>query len=207
MSLVPDEPQVNAWLREHGIQHEICELQRDADLCPDRVPELLQLLKSPLSLYMHVAVAEALFARKLKRAQRQEAVDVLLTIIKQNSERWGSLSSLVLNELADNVGPENVHEIGQMALDKRYGPMRSGFVEALRKIGNEDAISYLKEVAKDRHMTPYALAKLGSLGLPETLGMCEEALQKPDMLYKDVIQETYVKLKRKLSKKGGHRSS
>lgn len=202
MNLSESEVEVNARLREKGIQHTIRELECNPVLHPDCGAELLELFKHSSSLYSRTHIAEALFARKLNRQQRQEAVETLQAFIKQNAERWGSLESLVLNELHNNVDPNHVHEIAQMTFDKQFGPLRSCFVEVLGKIGNADAISYLLRAAKESETASAALSNLARLRVEGTLELCEKALKRSDLdaNSREVIKETHSKLKRQLAK-------
>jgi hypothetical protein len=202
MSLaLPDEPKVDEWLRERGIQHHIRELHHNPALCPGCGPELLELFKCPFSFYVRAHIAGALSARRLSPSQKQEAVDVMLAFIKENAERWGTLETLVNNELPENVDASKVHDIGEMIFDPRYGPLRHGFADVLRKIGNSEAISYLKRAAQDRVTAHFALAALARLRADDTLALCEAALKIPNVLYRDGIRETTSKLKRQLAKK------
>ena len=93
-----------------------------------------------------------------------------------------------------------------MALDKKYGELRSGFLMALRKIRNADAIGYLQRAAKDPVTAAFALGELARLRVEGTLQLCDQALSLPGVLGKDVIRETRAKLKRQLAKKQGARS-
>jgi hypothetical protein len=207
MSLVlPDESKVNDWLRERGIQPEIRQLQRDPELCPDCGSQLLELFRYPFSFYIRKFVAEALFARKLTPPQKKEAIDVLCTFIKENAERWGTLQMLVNNALPNNVDASKVHDIGEMMFDDRYGPLRGSFADVLRKIGNAEAISYLKRAARDRATAHYAVAALARLRVDGTLALSEAALKIPDVWYKDGIRQTIAKLKRRLAETQGTRS-
>ncbi|MDB6124335.1 MAG: hypothetical protein JWQ71_3328 [Pedosphaera sp.] len=195
------EPQLNTWLEQKGIEYSIGDLYHDRISCPECGPELLEAFKVPYTFNLRVAIANALFARKLNASQKREAVEILLTIINQNPERHASLSTLILNELANNVDVGKVHELGKMLLDERFGELRADFTEPLRKIGNADAISYLKQAAKIPSAAPMALNALARLRVEGAMQLCEEALKDPKMPYKDVIRETYRKLQRKQAKK------
>jgi hypothetical protein len=199
--LAPDEIELNAQLREHGIPYDIRELNRNPKLCPDSVPELLQLFRQPFSIYRRVALAEALFARRPNTEQKREIVNALMDLIRENVGRGSAFESIMLNELADNISADKVHELGTLLLDRRYGSVRPAVVEALCKIGNLDAIIYLKKVAKEPGIASYALAALARLRVEETLTLCESALASQDILYKDAIKTTYQKFKRRLEKK------
>jgi hypothetical protein len=142
-----------------------------------------------------------LFARRLSRAQKREAITILLKFLEENAERWGTIEPFVNNELPNNLDASRVHDIGALMFNPRFGPVRPCFADALRKIGNQEAISYLKCAAQDRVTAHSALAALARLRVGETLALCEAALKIPDVLYRDVIKETASKLKRRLSKK------
>ena len=201
MSLGADETQVDAWLREKGIEHTIRELEYHPILRPDCGGDLLDLFKRPLSLYASTHVVRALFARNLDRSQKQEAVQLLLGFIKRNPERWGSLDLLVVNELYDNVTANQVHDIGELVFDKTFGPLRFGFTRILGKIGNADAISYLMRAAKDPGIASIALSCLARLRVEGTLELCEEILTRSDLDAKSrqVIEESRAKLRRQLA--------
>ncbi|MDB6019409.1 MAG: hypothetical protein JWR19_3898 [Pedosphaera sp.] len=204
MSFDEDKRQVDAWLRDKGIPHGIAYLCDDPGLCPDCVPDLLALLRLPFSPNMRAIVAWALFRRKPGMEEKQEAVEILLTIIRQGrGQNDVSLETLVLNELAQNVEADKVHEIGRMLLDEGYGELRGCFTEPLRRIGNGEAINYLCQATKIPVAASLALSALMRLRVEGTLELCEEALKQPGMLYKDAVKETYRKLQRKLAKKRG----
>ena len=203
---VEGEAEANAELHRRGIPHSIGDLLHNDALCPECGPELLDLFRSPFPFNVRVPLAQAVFARKLKPAEKREAFGILLALIKEYPERSNSLSMLVWNELPDNVDPTKVHELGQMALDKRYGPLRSGFLMALRKIRNADAISYLQRAAKDPLTAVHALGELARLRVEGTLQLCDQALALPGVLHADAIRETRAKFKRQLAKRPGTRS-
>jgi hypothetical protein len=179
----------------------IRDLHYKPDLCPDCGPELLELFKCSISFYVRAHIAGALFARRLSRAQKREAMAILLKFLEENAERSDTIEPLVNNELPNNVDASRVHDIAALMFNPRFGPVRPCFADALRKIGNQEAISYLKRAAQDRVTAHSALAALARLRVDETLTLCEAALKIPDVLYRDVIKETVSKLKRRLSKK------
>ena len=203
---VEGEAEANAELHRRGIPHSIGDLLHDGTLCPECGPDLLDLFRSPFPFNVRVPLAEALFARSLEPPQKREAFGILLALIKEYPERSNSLSMLVWNELPDNVDPSRVHELGQMALDNKYGPLRSGFLMALRKIRNPDAIGYLQRAARDPLTAVHALAELARLRVEGTLQLCDQALALPGVLHADVIRETRAKLTRQLAKKQSTRS-
>ena len=203
---VEGEAELNAELRRRGIPHTIGDLVHDNTLCPECGPELVDLFRSPLPFNVRTALAGAVFARKLEAAQRREAFGILLALFQENPEKYTSLHMLAWNELPANVDPSKVHELGQMALDKRYGELRSGFLMALRKIRNAGAIGYLQRAAKDPLTAASALGELAGLRVEGTLQLCDEALDLSGVLYDDAIRETRAKLKRQLAKKQGNRS-
>jgi hypothetical protein len=207
MSLrLPDEDKVEKWLQDRGIHSGVRELHYNPALYPDCASELIELFKRSFSFYVRAHIAGALFARRLSPSQKQEAVGILLTFIKDNPERSSTIEPLVNNELPRNVDASRVHDIGAMMFDTRYGPVRPCFADVLRKIGNQEAISYLKRAAQDRVTAHSALVALARLQVSEALALCEAALKIPNVLYRDVIQETTTKLKRRLTKEQGARS-
>ena len=103
-----------------------------------------------------------------------------------------------LERVAENVDPTKVHELGQMALDQKYGPLRSGFIMALKKIRNATAVGYLLRAARDPLTAVYALDQLARLRVPGTLRLCDEALALPGAIHTDAIRETRTKLKRRV---------
>jgi hypothetical protein len=72
--VVPDEVEINTKLQNLGIPHGVRELRQNASLCPDCAAKLLELFRTPTSIYMRAALAEGLFARKLDARQKTEAV-------------------------------------------------------------------------------------------------------------------------------------
>jgi hypothetical protein len=104
---------------------------------------------------------------------------------------------LVWNELPDNVDPTKVHELGQMALDGKYGPLRSGFLMALKEIRNATAVGYLLRAAADPLTAAMALNQLARLRVPGTLQLCDRALTLPGVIHEDAIRETRAKVKRR----------
>jgi hypothetical protein len=130
---------------------------------------------------VRVAAAEALFGRELTVDQKRNGVQLIIDLVKSNPERYGNLSSLVLNELADNASNENTHEIGAMALDKRYGPLRLALIEALKQIGSNQAIPYLRQLAREPIVAAPALSGLAKLKDPETVSLCEAALEAAEL--------------------------
>lgn len=196
--VAPDEVEINSKLQDLGISYGVRELQRNASLCPDCAAELLELFRAPSSIYMRAALAEAVFARKLDAQQKTEAVDLLLRLIQDNPTSYGTLLSLVANELADNVTTNKAHEVGQMVLDPRYGYFRAALISVLGKIRNADAIAYLKQAAKDPKIAAPALDELARLREEGTLELCEAALTQLDLKQsaKERIKKTQAKLKR-----------
>lgn len=195
-----DEPQLNAWLKQKGIEYSIGDLRHDHTLSPECVPTLLQAFESPYSFNLRVAIANALFGRKLKASQKRQFEETLIEIINQNPERQAALSSLILNELTKNVDASKVHELGRMMLDERFGELRGHFSEPLRKIGNAEAIGYLKQAVKIPSAASMALAALARLRVAGTLELCEEALKDPMVRFKDSIKETRQKPQRQMNK-------
>jgi len=195
---VEGEAELNVELRRMGIPHTIGDLFHDNTLCQERGPELLELFRRPLPFNVRTALAQALFARKLKPKQKREAFGLLMELIKKNPEKYNALSMLVWNELPDNVDPTKVHELGQMALDKKYGPLRSGFLMALKEIRNATAVGYLLRAARDPLTAAVALDQLARLHVPGTLQLCDQALTLPGVIHEDAIRETRAKLKRRV---------
>src|ERR1051326_5664034 len=200
---IDGEAEANAELRRRGIPHSLGDLFHDGTLCPECGPALLDLFRFPLPFNVRAPLAQAVFARKLKPAENKEAFGILLALIKETPERCNSLSMLAWNELPDNVDPSRVHELGQMALDNRYGPLRSGFLMALRKIRNADAIGYLQRAARNPLTAALALGELARLRVEDTLQLCDQAIALPGVLHADGILETRAKLKRQSAKKQG----
>jgi hypothetical protein len=199
-SLLPDEAKIDLALRERGILHSLREIQYDGSLCVERAPDLLELLKLPYSIYVRSALAEAFFARPSNKEHIREAINTILEIIKANPERYDALSNLVLNEFASNVSPSSVTEVGTLVLDPKYGPMRLGFVEALKQIGTPEAVRYLRRIAGEPTLASYALAALARLDPGHTVVLCEQALRGSKVKYKEAIRNTYTKLKRRMVK-------
>lgn len=195
--VVEGEVELNAELRRREIPHSIGDLYHDGALCPECGAELLELFRRPLPFNVRTALAQAVFARKLKPTQRREAFGLLLELIKENPEKYNALSMLVWNELPDNVDPTKVHELGHMALDKKYGPLRSGFLMALKKVRNATAVGYLLRAAREPLTAAVALEQLARLRVPGTLQLCEQALTLPGVIHEDAIRETRAKLKRR----------
>ena len=111
------------------------------------------------------------------------------------------LSLLISNDFADNIEKDRVHEIGRMMLDRKYGALRGDFTMVLCKIGGQDAIAYLRKGAADPEIASLSLWVLAKMRVEGTLELCEKALTNPRIRYKDAIQETYQKLKRRMAKK------
>lgn len=201
MSATPlDEAEVNQWLRDKGLRHTIRELEYDPTLCRDCGLELLNLFRLPCSLHVTPHIVEALFARPLARAQKQEAMDLLLAFVRENAERYGTLEHLIDDLLPKHIRRDKVHEIGAMILDPRYGPLRHGMADVLRKIGNAEAISYLERAARDPLTANSSLTALARLRTDSALPLCEASLKLPKVLYRDEIQRTYAKLRRRLAR-------
>jgi len=197
-----EQAKADEWLRRNGIPHTISDLYRDPACCPECVPQLLELFKSFPSLKVRVLAVNALFHRKPDRAQTAEAVESLMTLIKERAGEYGHwLSMLVMNTLAGRIDKGRADEIGKMALDPRYGDLRGDFTYVLFKMGNAEAISYLRRAAKQPATAALALELLARLKAPDALDLCEKALADPKVPYKDAIKETYSKLKRRLAKK------
>jgi hypothetical protein len=194
--VVEGEAELNAELRRKGILHTIGDLLHDGALCPECGPELLELFRRPLPFDVRTALAQATFARKLKLAQKRQAFGILLKLIKENPQKYNGLSMLVWNELPDNVDPTKVHELGQMALDEKYGPLRSGFLMALKRIRNATAVGYLLRAAREPLTAALAMDQLARLRVPGTLQLCDQALTLPGVIRKDFIRKTLTKLKR-----------
>jgi hypothetical protein len=193
---------VDAWLARRGIQPGITGLYRDPAACPDCVPELLELFKSPWSLHMRQVISSALLSRKPNVAQKRELVEVILELVREHKGQYNhELSIWVLNDLANNVAADKMHEIGRMMLDEGYGELRREFAFAFRKFRNAEAIAYLKQAAKIPQIASAALYSLAQMRAEGTLELCEEALKTPGILHKDVIKETQKKLQRKPAKK------
>lgn len=197
----PDEIELNERLRQIGILSGVRELAGNHTLYPDCVPQLLEFFREPLSIYRRVNLAEAILTRKPNAEQKREVIDVLLNLIRENPERESAFDSIMMNELANNITADKVHELGAIVLDKRHLTIRPAVTQALYKIGNSDAIHYLKQVAMDRGLAAFALDALARLRVEETAAMCEAALANKDVLFKDGIEETYRKVKRRLEKK------
>jgi hypothetical protein len=194
--------ELDAWLAQRGVPHGIIDLYYGAAPCPDCVPELLESFKSPWSLRMRSIISSALLRRKPNAAQKRELAETILKIVREEKGEYNhELSRLVLNELANNIGADKVHEIGRMMLDEGYGELRSNFAFALRKFRNADAIAYLKQAAKIPQTAPAALYSLAQMRAEGTLELCEEVLRMPGVPGKDAIKETQRKLQRKLAKK------
>src|SRR4051794_18732751 len=195
---VEGEVELNAELLRMGIPYTIGDLFHDNTLCQERGPELLELFRRPLPFNLRTALAQVVFARKLKPKQKREAFGVLMELIKENPEKYNGLAMLVWNELPDNVDPTKVHELGQMVLDSKYGPLRSGFLMALKKIRNATAVGYLLRAAKDPLTAALALDQLARLRVPGTLQLCDQALTLPGVIREDFIRKTRAKLKRRI---------
>jgi hypothetical protein len=193
---VEGEDELNGELRRRGIPHTVGELLHNPALRPDCGGDLLDLFRSAVPFNVRTALAGAVFARKLKPAQKRQAFATLRALIKDNPEKSCSLSMLVWNELPNNVDPTKVHELGQMTLDQKYGPLRSGFIMALKKIRNATAVGYLLRAARDPLTAVYALDQLARLRVPGTLQLCDEALALPGVIHTDAIRATRTKLKR-----------
>lgn len=197
----PDEIELNNRLKQIGIQSGILELAGNYTLYPDCVPQLLEFFREPLSIYRRVNLAQAILARKPNAGQKREVIDVLLNLVRENPERGSAFESIMLNELANNISKDKVHELGAIVLDKRYLTIRPAVVQPLYKIGNSDAITYLKQVAMEGGLAAYALDALARLRVEGIAEMCEAALADKDVLFKDAIRETYRKVKRRQEKK------
>jgi hypothetical protein len=124
-------------------------------------------------------------------------------LIQENPTSYGTLLSLVANELVDNVTTNKAHEVGQMVLDPRYGYFRAALIFVLAKIRNTDAIAYLKQAAKDPKIAAPALDELARLREEGTLELCEAGLTQLDLKQsaKESIKKTQSKLKRLAAKK------
>jgi hypothetical protein len=200
---------VNVWLNNKGLRHGILELDREPRLGSGHLPVLIDLLKSPLSPWMSKVVAYLIFAAKPDPQRRREAIDAILSIVRRNAGNDDNyLSLLVSNEVFNNVDSDKVHEVGEMALDGRYGELRDDLTYVLRKIGNEDAISYLQLAAKDPATAAVALGGLAHLRVDGTLALCENTLNnlKLDSDSRRAIKETHAKLKRLSSRKNARAS-
>lgn len=130
---------------------------------PDCGPELLKLFREPISIYRRVNLAEAIFARKPDARQKREIIDTLLNLVRENPERGSAFESIMLNEVAKNISKDKVHELGAIVLDKHFLTIRPAIIQALYKIGNSDAVGYLKQAATDSGLAAYALDALARL--------------------------------------------
>jgi hypothetical protein len=108
-----------------------------------------------------------------------------------------------MNSFEKNAHPDNAREIGEMTLDLRYIGLWGELMDVLRHIGTPEAISYILKATKGPSTAAWALNCLARLRYPNTLALCEEALNQKDVQGKDAIKETYSKLKRQLAKKQG----
>ena len=196
---------VDAWLHKKGISYTLGQLYDKPAFCPDCVLQLLELLKKPFRDDVHVVIADALFRRKPSPAVKRKAIDTIIARIEKLAAsgdiETSQLSILISNELADNIEKDRVHDIGRMMLDKKYGDLRGDFTMVLCKIGGKDAISYLRKGAADPEIASLSLYVLARMRVEGTLELCQKALANPRIRYKDAINETYQKLKRRMAKK------
>ncbi len=200
-----EKAEVDAWLHNKGIKYTLGQLYDKPALCPDCVPQLLELLKKPFRDDVHIVIADALFRRKPNSAVKRKAIDTIIARIEKDAASGDTenspLSILIVNEFAENCEKDRVHEIGRMMLDKKYGDLRGDFTMVLCKIGSKDAISYLQKGAADPEVASLSLFVLARMRVGGTLELCEKALANPRIRYKDAIKETYQKLKRRLASK------
>lgn len=199
-----EAPKINAWLRERGMADAIEDFYNNPALCPHCVPQLLELLDFTYSLETRRIIATAIKHRNPNDSQKRRVFEVFLNMIKQRIGEYDVLlSTVVLNDLAQFVTADRVHEVGEMTLDPRYGQLRLEMTFVLRQIGGADAISYLLRAAKDPVTAVLALDGLAHLGVKEALPLCEEALANPDVpkSYRSAIKRTYSKLKRQAAKR------
>ena len=193
---------VNARLKEKGIPYTLHDFWNDRSVCAAHAPDLLELFKIEISLPSKTRslIAYGMFNGKLDSSQKREAVSLFLKFVKQNPGA-SLLDIVILNGFGKNFHPDDVHEIGQMTLDRHYGNLRSSFTDVLRCIGTPEAVSYLLKAARDPLTAPLALHALARLRVDGTLALFEEALNRKFILHKDAIRETWLKLKRQLAKK------
>jgi len=194
----------DVWLRKRGVEGGLEVLYRDPSVSPRCIPELLELLEMPYSLHTRELIASAIIHRKPNAAQKHQAFEVFLAVLKERIGQYDVfLSTMVLSSLASFVTPERVCEVGEMTADPRYGEIRAELTYVLRKIGNVEAIAYLLRAAKDPVTAALALDGLAHLKVAEALPLCEDALNNPTIpkSHKPAIKSTYSKLKRRAAKK------
>ena len=200
-----EQAEVDSWLHKKGIRYTLGQLYDKPALRPDCVPQLLELLKKPFRDDVHIVIADALFRRKPSPAVKRKAIDIIIARIEKlaacGDTENSQLSLLISNDFADNIEKDRVHEIGRMMLDRKYGALRGDFTMVLCKIGGQDAIAYLRKGAADPEIASLSLWVLAKMRVEGTLELCEKALTNPRIRYKDAIQETYQKLKRRMAKK------
>jgi hypothetical protein len=203
-----ERSQIKSRLRAAGIRHTLDELYHDPRLERQCTAELLELLKSPYSLSTRVHIAEAFFDRKPKRAQKREAIDIVLKLFREHrgasaeeSDAPQLLSFLAVNGLAACIEASDADAIIQMTLDPRYGLLRTSFTYVLYRIGTPAAIACLREMTKDPVVASSALYVLARMNVDGVAELCDKALKIPGVQYTDMIKQIRAKLKRQLAKK------
>lgn len=145
-------------------------------------------------------IAYGMVNGKLNDRETREAVDCFLEFIKKHPNA-NLLDVVILNGFGKIVPPDYVHDIGKMTSDIRYIGLWPALMDVLEKIKTPEAIAYLKASVQGPFTAACALSSLARLRVEGTLALCEEALGRKDVQYKDAIRETYTKLKRQLAKK------
>jgi hypothetical protein len=201
-----ERAKVDAWLCNQGAQYTIGELYEVPLLGPRVVPQLIELLKRPLSPWMLTLVSRALFTRRPDASQRRAAGETLLRIVGDHPGEYSwELEHVVFNYLSGNLGPDKVHEIAQMALDPRFGDMRDALTHVLGRIRHKEAVRYLMSLAKDAATAAIAVDELARLRHPDAARLCAEALANPqlDGDSREALRETQNKIRRRVAKKSG----
>ena len=200
------EPIVDEFLRNRGVDYGISQLYDDRSLCPRCVPALIELLKEPFSAHMHAVIARTVCDRDLNAPQKRMIFDSILERIEEfagdpEDETWFNL--IILNLLPIVADSKDVRQIGEMMLDPRYGDLRSSFPTVLEKIKTPEAISYLRRAAQVPATAALALESLAALRIADTVGLCENAMQNPELdeVSREAIEDTCAKFKRRLAKK------
>jgi hypothetical protein len=196
------EEYVNAWLEKKRIPHSLNDFWSYRNVCAEHGATLLDLFKSESALppSARVLVAYGVFNGKLNAQQKREAVGLFLELIKQCPGAM-FMDVVILNGFGKSVHPDYVHDIGKMTSDARYVGLWPTLIEVLYWIGTPQAIEYIKTAAHGPFTAACALNNLARLRVDGTLALCEEALDRKEIQYKDAIRKTYSKLKRQLAKR------
>ena len=203
---IEDEHQrVNDFLRQRGVEHDITDLRQYSDLSPGCAPQLLELLRTKMSLEMTWGAADALFIRKPSASVGREAAGLLLKVLRDHKgENCLPLEQMALNNIPGKFVDQKVEEVGDMVLDSGYAEgVRFGLLRVLGEMRTPRKINYLLKAAEGPGTAAVALDVLGRLVPEQAMTLSTRVLidVRLDSESREVINEIRAKLKRKLAAK------